>query len=140
MAKFSNRKAGTIVKIIRKIPVKQVITEKSKQELSEQFNHNRQQLEQECQQLQFEQRKLQNKKGVSRQEVANRFQKEITKRRDKIKWIEFQVEQLSILPVGSEITEGEVESLVEVEEGYNWDSLVDDKAIIVKDGTVIQIK
>ncbi|WP_053219752.1 YlqD family protein [Virgibacillus senegalensis] len=127
------------MQIIRKIPVKQVITEKSKGKLVEQFNQNKQQLEQECQQLQFEQRKLQNKKGVSKHEVAKRFQQEIKKRKDKIKWIEFQLEQLSILPIGSEITEEEVETLVEVEEGYNWDDISDDKSIVVKDGIVIQI-
>ncbi|SDL74823.1 YlqD protein [Sediminibacillus halophilus] len=105
----------------------------------EQFNQNKQQLEQECQQLQFEQRKLQNKKGVSKHEVAKRFQQEIKKRKDKIKWIEFQLEQLDILPIGSEITEEEVETLVEVEEGFNWNDISDNKAIIVKDGIVIQI-
>ncbi|WP_074598241.1 YlqD family protein [Sediminibacillus halophilus] len=127
------------MKIIRKIPVKQVITERSKESLVEQFNQNKQQLEQECQQLQFEQRKLQNKKGVSKHEVAKRFQQEIKKRKDKIKWIEFQLEQLDILPIGSEITEEEVETLVEVEEGFNWNDISDNKAIIVKDGIVIQI-
>ncbi|WP_026771370.1 MULTISPECIES: YlqD family protein [Sediminibacillus] len=127
------------MKIIRKIPVKQVITERSKESLAEQFNQNKQQLEQECQQLQFEQRKLQNKKGVSKHEVAKRFQQEIKRRKDKIKWIEFQLEQLVILPIGSEITEEEVETLVEVEEGLNWGDISDNKAIIVKDGIVIQI-
>ncbi|QTM99392.1 hypothetical protein ERJ70_08800 [Sediminibacillus dalangtanensis] len=127
------------MKIIRKIPVKQVITERSKERLVKQFNQNKQQLEQECQQLQFEQRKLQNKKGVSKHEVAKRFQQEIKKRKDKIKWIEFQLEQLDILPIGSEITEEEVETLVEVEEGSNWSDISDNKAIIVKDGIVIQI-
>ncbi|WP_077621986.1 YlqD family protein [Sediminibacillus massiliensis] len=128
------------MKIIQKIPVKQVITEKSKQGLADQFNGQKQRLEQECQQLQFEQRKLQNKKGVSKEEITKRFQREITKRKDKVKWIEFQLEQLEILPIGSEITEGEVESLVEVEVGNSWDSLTEDKAIIIKDGVVIQIK
>ncbi len=130
---------GLLLKIIRKIPVKQVITERSKESLAEQFNQNKQQLEQECQQLQFEQRKLQNKKGVSKHEVAKRFQQEIKRRKDKIKWIEFQLEQLGILPIGSEITEEEVETLVEVEEGLNWGDISDNKAIIVKDGIVIQI-
>ncbi|MDL4840039.1 YlqD family protein [Aquibacillus rhizosphaerae] len=128
------------MKIIQKIPVKQILTEASKNKLEHSFYENKQQLEQECQQLLFEQKKLQNKKGVSKEEVYKRFQKEITKRKDKMKWLDFQLEQLNILPIGSEITEGEVESLVEVAEGSNWDEIIDDKAIIVKDGIVIQIK
>ena len=128
------------MKIIRKIPVKQVITENSKNKLTSQFIRQKRQLEQECQQLRFEQRKLQNKKGISKEEVHRRFQREIARRTDKIKWTEYQMDQLEILPLGSEITEEEVESLVEVEVGADWSNLMEDKAIIIKDGTVIQIK
>jgi hypothetical protein len=128
------------VKIIQKIPVKQILTENSKNELRNNFYKHKQQLEQECQQLLFEQKKLQSKKGVSKVDIENRFKPEITKRTDKIKWITFQLEQLEILPIGSEITEDEVESLVEVKEGLDWNELNSNKAIIIKDGIVIQIK
>ncbi|QDP40153.1 YlqD family protein [Radiobacillus deserti] len=128
------------MQIIRKIPVKQVLTESSKETLHNQFISHQKQLEQECQQLKFEQRKLLSKKGISREEVTKRFQQEITKRTDKLKWIEFQLDQLETLPLGSELTEGEVESLVEVEVGSNWEELFGEQAIIVKDGTVIQIR
>ncbi|MRH42236.1 hypothetical protein GH741_06030 [Aquibacillus halophilus] len=128
------------MKIIRKIPVKQIITENSKKKLKDQFLKDQHQLEQECQQLLFEQKKLQNKKGISKQEVFKRFQQEITRRKDRINWTTFQLEQLEILPIGSQITEDEVETLVEVEEGSNWEELLRDKAIIVKDGIVTQFK
>ncbi|WP_186577493.1 YlqD family protein [Aquibacillus kalidii] len=128
------------MEIIQKIPVKQILTENSKKQLRDNFYKHKQQLEQECQQLIFEQKKLQNKKGVSKQDIMKRFQPEITKRTDKMKWIEFQIEQLEILPIGSEIVEGEVETLVEVKEGSNWNELFNEKAIIIRDGIVIQIK
>ncbi|MDC3412921.1 YlqD family protein [Aquibacillus sp. 3ASR75-11] len=128
------------MKIIQKIPIKQVLTESSKTKIENQFHKHKVQLEQECQQLQFEQRKLQHKSGVSKEDVTKRFHAEISKRKDKIKWIDFQIEQLDILPLGSEITEDEVEALVEVNEGLNWDELMKERAIIVKDGTVIRIK
>ncbi|MDC3416418.1 YlqD family protein [Aquibacillus salsiterrae] len=128
------------MKIIRKIPVKQIMTESSKRELHKVFDRQKQQLEQECQQLLFEQKKLQQKQGVSKEEVYKRFQGEITRRRDKMKWIDFQIEQLNILPIGSEMEEGEVEALVEVTEGSNWNELMSNKAIFVKDGIVIGIK
>ncbi|WP_138414882.1 YlqD family protein [Aquibacillus sediminis] len=127
--------------IIRKIPVKQILTEQSKTKLRNSFLNQQQQLEQECQQLLFEQKKLQRKSGVSQQqEVYKRFQQEITKREQKIKDIDFQLEQLDFLPLGSEIIERQVESLVEVEEGQDWEELMNDKEIIVKDGIVIQLK
>lgn len=128
------------MKILQKIPVKQILTEKSKKKLAEQFMSRKKQLEQECQQLLFEERKLLNKKGVSKLEVNKRFRQEIDNREIKIKNMEFQMEQLNILPLGSEITEGEVETLVEVKVGDDWEELVSNRAILIEDGIVIQIK
>lgn len=128
------------MKILQKIPVKQILTEKSKKKLAEQFMSRKKQLEQECQQLQFEERKLLNKKGISKLEINKRFRQEIDNREIKIKNMEFQMEQLDILPLGSEITEGEVETLVEVKVGDDWEELLSNKAILIEDGIVIQIK
>src|SRR5699024_11272933 len=72
------------------------------------------QLEQECQQLLFEQRKVQNKTKLSKREVTRRFQEEIDNRQEKINMIEFKMKQLEMLEIGSEIVETEVEALVEV--------------------------
>lgn len=96
-------------------------------------------LEQECQQLLFEQRKLQNKTGVSKQEISQRFQQEINKRKEKINLIDFKLEQLDILEIGSEMIEKEVEALVEVEVGSHWNEMVNEKAIVIKDDVVIRI-
>ncbi|WP_407267981.1 YlqD family protein [Radiobacillus sp. PE A8.2] len=128
------------MKIIRKIPVKQVLTEDSKKIINDNFKHRIQQLEQECQQLLFEEKKLSNTKGISKEEVYRRFQQEITKRKEKIKWTEYQIEQLNSLPLGSKITEDEVEALVEVTEGVSWQDVMGEKAIVVKDGKVIEVK
>jgi len=96
-------------------------------------------LEQECQQLLFEQRKLQAKKGVSSTEVENRFQVEINNRKEKMKEIDFKLEQLEILEIGSEIIEREVEALVEVSVGMQWDKIMDEKAIVIEDDVVKRI-
>src|SRR5699024_5526578 len=110
-----------LMKIISKVFVKQIVTEKSKEKLFTIFQDSKMRLEQECQQLLFEQRKLQSKKGVSKIEVENRFQKEIEKRKDKINEIGFKLEQLEVLEIGSEIIEKEVDALVEVGVGMQWD-------------------
>ncbi|GAB3067480.1 YlqD family protein [Virgibacillus ainsalahensis] len=127
------------MKIIKKVPIKQIVTKKSKEKMNTNFIESKMRLEQECQQLRFEQRKLQNKSGVSKQEVNRRFQQEINKRKEKIKLIDFKIEQLEILEMGSEIIEKEVEALVEVEVGSHWEELMGEQAIVVKDGIVIRM-
>lgn len=127
------------MEIIKKVLIKQIVTENSKAKLKKKFTESQMRLEQECQQLLFEQRKLQNKTGVSKQEITQRFQQEINKRKEKIKMIDFKTEQLDVLENGSEIIEREVEALVEVEVGSHWVDMADEKAIVIKDDIVIRI-
>jgi len=127
------------VNIIKKIQVKQIVTKQSKEKLKSNFIHQKMRLEQECQQLLFEQRKLENKAGISKQDIKSRFQQEISQRQQNIKSIDFKLEQLEILEIGSEIIEREVEALVEVKEGAHWDEIMNDHAIIIKDNIVIRI-
>ncbi|WP_156289042.1 YlqD family protein [Oceanobacillus salinisoli] len=127
------------MEILKKVLIKQIVTEKSKEKLKENFYKEKMRLEQECQQLLFEKRKLQNKSGISKQEITRRFQKEINKRREKIKLVDFKTEQLEMLELGSEILEKEVEALVEVSEGTHWDEIMSEQAIIIKDGVIVRI-
>ncbi|PAV29978.1 hypothetical protein CIL05_08860 [Virgibacillus profundi] len=127
------------MEIIKKVLIKQIVTEKSKEKIHENFYNHKMRLEQECQQLLFEQRKLQNKTGVSKQEVAHRFGQEINNRKEKIKLVEFKIEQLDMLEMGSEITEKEVEALVEVSEGSHWNEIMGEQAIVIEDDVVIRI-
>lgn len=126
------------MKIIKKVLVKQIITEKSKEELRISFEKQKMQLEQECQQLLFEQRKLSNKPGISKQELKIRFQNEIQKRKEEITLIDFKVEQLDMIEIGSEMIETDVEALVEVNVGAHW-NVLNEQAIVIKDGVVVRI-
>lgn len=127
------------MRIVKKTLVKQIITEKSKEKIRANFQEQKMRLEQECQQLLFEKRKLQNKPGIPKQEVAHRFEEQINKRKEEIKLIEFKEEQLELLDIGSEIVEGEVESLVEVSVGENWEALMENEAIVIKDNIIVRI-
>lgn len=127
------------MKIIQKVLIKQVITEKSKAKLRTNFHRDKMRLEQECQQLLFEQRKLQNKPGVSQQKVGNRFQQEIKNRKEKMQLLDFKTEQLDMLEIGSEIVEKEVDALVEVEVGMHWNEIMEKKAIVIQNDVVIRI-
>ena len=55
-------------------------------------------------------------------------------RHEKIKLLEFQIEQLHILPLGSELKEKEVQVLVEVQIGDTGSKLTEEKTIVIKDG------
>jgi len=127
------------MKIIKRVQVKQVITEKSKEELRKKFEQNKVQLERECQQLLFEQRKLKNKLSNQQHEIKERFEREINMRKDKIAIIDFKMDQLALLEIGSEIIEKEVDALVDVEVGANWEELVGNQAIVIKDNIVVRI-
>jgi len=130
----------TSLKIVSKVLVKRVITESSKQDLKASFESEKMQLEQECQQLLFEQRKLKNKLHGKQAEVNKRFSEEILLKEENIRLINFKLEQLDIIDIGSELVEKEVEALVEVSEGMHWDSVDKPRAIIVEDGYVVRIE
>ncbi|MBZ5749848.1 MULTISPECIES: YlqD family protein [Metabacillus] len=124
------------MKILHQVAVKQILTETSKQALIEQFSNKKKLLEQECDQLYFEYKKVEK----SSKQLATQFLKEIDKRREKAKLVEFQLQQVHTLPIGSELKEKDVEAIVEVNVGDNWNALMKESAIVIKDGIVDQIR
>lgn len=127
------------MQIIQKVTVKHILTASSRKQLRDRFDERSRQLDQECRQLEFEQKKLERKPELSRQEVGRRFSKEISKRKDRIRWMEHQLEQLDILSDGSELETDEVEALVHIEEGDSW-SEIQNKEIVIQDGKVIRAR
>ncbi|MEQ6375302.1 YlqD family protein [Bacillaceae bacterium S4-13-56] len=127
------------MKIIRKTTIKQILTPDSKANMKNRFLERKKQLEQEAKQLQFEKKKIEKKLNYSKEEVSKRFQIELDQRKEQIRWLDYQLSQLEILPLGSEITEGETESIVEVNIGDSWETLMKDSCIVVKDGIVDRI-
>ncbi|GEN86524.1 YlqD family protein [Oceanobacillus sojae] len=127
------------MKLIKKVPIKLVVTEDSKEKIRQNFNNHKLRLEQECQQLQFEIRKLKNKSVNVRSDMETRFNQEIKNRQEKMKLLDFKIEQLDELKMGSEIVEKEVEALVEVEVGSDWNHIMKEQAIVIKDDKVIRI-
>ena len=112
------------MKLLQTVVVKQVLTEKSKSELQDKYHTKKLQLEKECDQLQFELKKLEKTKKFQLQVIKDQFEKEIQKRQEKAKLIDFQMEQLHMLPLGSELKEKEVQALIDVKVGDNWDELI----------------
>ncbi|ELK45744.1 YlqD family protein [Halobacillus sp. ACCC02827] len=128
------------MQIIRRVPVKEVLTNNSRAEMKRNFDQKWKQLDQECEQLMFEQKKLERKPGLSKQEVEKRFSKEISRRKDQLRWLEYQSTQLDILPDGSELKTDEVDVLVTVHEGDCWKDITQEQEIVIKDGKVIRAR
>ncbi|MFJ7677722.1 YlqD family protein [Peribacillus sp. NPDC046944] len=128
------------MKILQNVIVNQVLTESSKNQLLDKYKSKRLQLQKESEQLRFELKKLEKTRNLQPASLRSHFEKEINQRQEKIKLLEFQMEQLEILPIGSELKEREVQSIIDVEIGADWDDLMTTKTIVIKDGIVSEIR
>lgn len=128
------------MKLLQSVVVKQILTEKSKEELQEKYHTNILQLQKECEQLRFEMKKLEKGKKFNQTNLTKQFEKEIHARMEKIKLIEFRLEQLHILPLESELKEKEVQALVDIQIGDRWSKLTGEKTIVIKDDFVVEIR
>ena len=133
-------KGALFVKILQTVVIKQVLTEDSKERLFEKYKLRKQQLEKECDQLRFEMKKLEKVRKFQPASLKNHFEKEMNIRKEKTKLLDFQIEQLHILPLGSELLEKEVQAIIEIEEGDCWEDIQNGKTIIIKDGIVEEIR
>ena len=128
------------MKILQTVVIKQVLTEKSKEKLLDSLIHTRNTLQKEMEQIRFEIRKIEKQKKLPSSKVQPYYEREINKRTDKIKLLDFQIEQIQKLPLGSEIKEKEVQSLVDVNIGDNWEELTKSRTIVIKEGIVEEIR
>lgn len=127
------------MQLIQPVQISHVLTEKSKNELQSNFANEKLRLEQECEQLLFEQKRLEHQMKESRVEIVSKFQKEIQKRMEKQHQLDFKLEQLDMLPLGSEMIEKEVDALVEVSIGSKWSKVIEQMTIVIEDDIVIRI-
>jgi septin family protein len=128
------------MQLIQTVVVKQILTENSRNKLYEKYQTQKLQLEKECGQLQFESKRLEKTKTFSPSALKNHFEKEIQMREEKVKLLEFQMKQLHMLPLGSELKEKEVQALVDIKVGDQWDERMSKPAIIIKDGMIEEIR
>jgi hypothetical protein len=128
------------LKVLQTIVVKQVLTEESKEKIRQKYHSKKLQLQKECDQLRFELKKQEKAKKLPPDTLKKHFEQEIQVHKEKIKLLDFQIEQLHILPLGSEIKETELQGMVEINEGDKWDEFLSGKTIIVKDGIVAEIR
>ncbi|XJZ28475.1 YlqD family protein [Bacillota bacterium Lsc_1132] len=128
------------MQILKTVVVKQILTEASKQKLLEKYFARRLQLQKEVDQLQFELKRFEKTKKFQPSALKKHFEKEMKMRQEKDKLLEFQIEQLHMLPIGSELKEKEVKALVDVQVGDRWDEQMGQVSIIIKDGVIEEIR
>ncbi|WP_439024863.1 YlqD family protein [Bacillus halotolerans] len=126
------------MQIIHRVVVMQVLTERSKEKFLSTFTEKKQMLERECSQLYFQLRK--HEKEQQNPDVIEQFKKAIEKRKDNMKMIDFQITQVHTLPLGSEMKEKEIDALLTIEVGDDWHEKTAANTIVIKDGTVIEIR
>lgn len=133
-----------MITVKRPIKVKMILTEDSRNKLKEEFSSRKKRLELELEQLQFQGKKLlleAQRRGMEAQEVVQqRMFKEESSRRKKISDLDFQIQQLSVIPDGSEVLYTTVESEIEVKVGDNWDQVINQVEIILLDGVIHEIR
>lgn len=125
--------------LIQPVRIAHVLTEKSKHDLRKSFTQEKLRLEQECEQLLFEQKKLQRQMKDQKVAVEQKFQKEIQARINQQHRLDFKLEQLSTLPLGRELVEKEVDALVEVSIGSKWSTIQNQITIVIEDDVIIRI-
>lgn len=133
----------SVVEIIKKVTVKQILTEKSKTRLKEQFLSRQYQLNKEIQQLEFVLHKKlkENKNNLKYQtSLKESFSREVQKRKDRIRQTEFKLGQLDELELGSELREGTIQMIERIAEGDNWEEIMKGTEIVIKDGIVHEIR
>ncbi|YCA42588.1 YlqD family protein [Bacillus sp. JZ8] len=128
------------MKVVQKVIVKQVLTEQSKEKLRNKFILEQKGLQNEIEQLRFQLKKIENMKKPSAVSLEKQFEKEQKTRLEKLRIIDFQLEQLNLLPIGSELEETKLDAIVEVKEGDSWEEFKSLQTILVKDGIVIEIR
>lgn len=126
------------MQILQTVSVVQVVTDTLKQNRMSAYEQQKRRLERETAQLLFEKKKAE--RGGSKQaETAARFQIEIDQRHEKLSVVEFQISQLDQLPLGTELKERDIQSVVEVKAGDRFNGK-NGGTIVVKDGVIIEIR
>ncbi|MBN8207453.1 hypothetical protein JI666_01675 [Bacillus sp. NTK071] len=127
------------MKIIVKYEVKQILTEKSRASYLDKCQKEYASLLQEREHLQFEMKRLQKKRPSDQKWIADQFDKELRSRSERMSFLDFQMDQLDQLSLGSEIHDGEIQSVQELQIGDEWHGREQKGKIVVKDGIVQSI-
>jgi hypothetical protein len=130
------------LQILRPVTIKAKVTEGLKVNLAKEIRAAVQMLDDEVQQLETQVKRAQLTATISPQQqmqLRQLVESEKAKRADKKDQLHEELQAIQALPMGSEIVQGQVQSLATVEVGDDYDALVN-MEIVVEDGKVIAIR
>ncbi len=130
------------MKLLRTVTIKHIVTEEKKAEIIAEFEAEITQSERELEQLTFQLHKATKDIANKHEQLAlrARYKEEMKQREEKLRTISFKVQQLHKLELGSEISAGTADSIVEVEVGDHWPDLDQKTELIIKNGIVHEIR
>jgi hypothetical protein len=130
------------MEIIKKVVVKQILTEDSKTKLQEQFLSRQYKLNNELKQLEFVLHKKlkENTDAQYQKSLKESFNKEVARRKERIRQLELKLGQLEELDLGAELREGTIQMIEQVQEGDNWDEVMKGTEIVIKDSVVHELR
>lgn len=132
------------MKIKIPVPIKLVVTLKTKEKLLMDIEKSIEKIKLELEQLQFQHKKLiseaQKKGNEAVRIVHDRIGHEHQKRKEKLDILMLQLEQIERLEEGDEILHDTVEAEIDVKIGDSWENIITSREIILKDGVIIEIR
>lgn len=130
------------MEIIKKVVVKQILTEESRDKLKEQFLSRQYQITKELKQLEFvlHKKMKENQSASYQKSLKESFNKEVARRKDRLRQLELKLGQLDELDLGAELREGTIQMIEQVEEGDNWEEIMKGTEIVIKDGVVYELR
>ncbi|UTR15123.1 YlqD family protein [Salipaludibacillus sp. LMS25] len=130
------------MEIIKKVVVKQILTEESRTKLKEQFLARQYQITKELKQLEFvlHKKMKENTSANYQASLKESFNKETARRKERLRQLELKLGQLDELELGAELREGTIQMIEQVEEGDNWEEIMKGTEIVIKDGVVHELR
>lgn len=126
------------------VTVKFILTEGTKQRIVNDLQQMIAQVMNEMEQIEeqgktfMEQAKQEGPESIAALEA--KIQEELGKRVERREQLFQQLSQMQQLELGTEVTQGQVETTVDVKVGDDWNKVLMGSEIVVKDGVVVEIR
>lgn len=127
------------------VPIKLILTEQTKQQITSELNGAIQQIQNELDQIEFQGRKaLQDAEKAGNQQavqgISMSMQRERQTRIERREQIMQNLVNIQQTPLGSEINGGQVNTEVELRVGDIWENVMNGTEIVLRDGVVAEIR
>ncbi|WP_018922577.1 YlqD family protein [Salsuginibacillus kocurii] len=130
------------MKIKKRAIVKHILTPRYRDHLLSEIKKDRYQAQEEMEQLEFQLHKRMKEEtdGSRRRFIKDKYEGEMSRRRERIEQASFKESRISALPEDAEIPRETVETYRNVQVGDVWAEISGEEEIIVKDGIVDSIR